>query len=172
MFVIPNWAESPVRNLLFRRLSSDRSLIQTVRWLESGNFPTSTLLKNSKTCAQRGRAALQRRARRPQSTRASAPVPGRPIQAVRWLEWAALSRAGLLKNSVSIRLWEGHEFTRAVKSIKIGRASAPEVYPLLARRSFPRAEISRRSSMSTRRSARERKPHFASGGVNTGIAGL
>src|ERR1035437_2909238 len=35
------------------------------------------------------------------------------------------------------RFWEGHEFTRAVKSLKMCRASAPEVSFLRARRVFP-----------------------------------
>jgi hypothetical protein len=33
----------------------------------------------------------------------------------------------LLKNSASNRFWEGHDFSRAAKSFRIGRALAPEV---------------------------------------------
>ena len=42
----------------------------------------------------------------------------------------------LLKNSASNRFWEGHDFSRAAKSFKIGRALAPEVGFLLPKRVF------------------------------------
>src|SRR5579863_4774987 len=43
----------------------------------------------------------------------------------------------LRKNSASNRFWEGHAFSRAAKSFKIGRALAPEVGLLLPKRGFP-----------------------------------
>jgi hypothetical protein len=47
---------------------------------------------------------------------------------------AATSR--LVKNSASNRVWEGHDFSRAAKSNKVGRASAPEVGFLLPKSRF------------------------------------
>ena len=45
-------------------------------------------------------------------------------------------RGNVLGNSVSRKFWEGHDFSRAVKSSKISRALAPEDCLLLQTKFF------------------------------------